>query len=109
MGDDEPPGIERRHGNVRNVQVRYLLASYRRSIRVENLQVREKGRGRARAPPDHEIAVDQAGHHRLPVQPWDGIGTKLGAVSLALESETLRADALILPLVCPNDDEAPVG
>ena len=43
------------------------------------------------------------------MQPWDGIGAKLGAVFLALESETLRADSLILPLVCPNEDEAAVG
>jgi hypothetical protein len=83
--DDEPPGIERRHGRLRNIQACRLLAAHR-SIRVENLEVNEKGAGQARTPPDHDISVDQAGHHGDAVQPRDGIGAKLGAVFRSLES-----------------------
>jgi hypothetical protein len=38
-----------------------------------------------------------------------GIGAKLGAVFRSIQSETLRADALVPPLVHPDDDKAAIG
>ena len=102
------PEFERRHRRLRNIQARRLLAAHR-SIGVKNLEVNEKGSGQARTPSDHDISVDQAGHHGDAVQPGNGIGAKLGAVFRSFESEALRADPLILPLVGPDDDEASVG
>jgi hypothetical protein len=75
VGDDELYGIERRHGRLRNIQVRRLLAAPR-SIGVEDLKVNEKGAGKARTPPDHDISVDQAGHHGDAMQPRNGRGPK---------------------------------
>ena len=56
--DDEPSGIERGHGDVRNVQRRRLLGS-NRPVRVKYLEPDEKGAGQPCTPADHEVSVDR--------------------------------------------------
>ena len=43
------------------------------------------------------------------MQPGDGVGAKLGTNLFALQSETLRADALVGSRVSPNGDEPAVA
>ena len=76
---------------------------------IEYLKVDEQRPRYARAPPDDDVAVGQSGGHRNAVQPGDGVGAKLGAGLFALQSETLRADALVGSRVGPNGDEPAVA
>ncbi|MBR0813577.1 hypothetical protein JQ544_18740 [Bradyrhizobium diazoefficiens] len=104
MRDDELAAVDRGHGCRGGSRRRDVLAAHC-SLRVEELIAHVQGTCDPRPPCDDDVASGQARHHRDLVQPGGGVGAKLGADPASVGAEALRADALVGPLVRPDDNE----